>query len=165
MNLSIQLSGFGEVASAWEKAPEMVIEELAAFGEGAALFMQGEIQERTPKATGNLQQSFIAQDVEKLQDGVIAQVGTSLAHAIPVELGTRPHFPPVQAIADWVKVKFGIGGPAGQSIAWAIARKIATKGTQGAHMVSRAVDAGRNEVENQFTQTAERIKLRLVEGV
>lgn len=165
MNVAISLDGLGEVVGAWEAAPEMVVEEIATFAEGASLYMQGEIQERTPTAHGTLRDSFIAQEPQRLQDGVIGQVGTSLAHAVSVELGTRPHFPPVAAIADWVKVKFGVSGPAGVAIAWAIARKIAQRGTKGAHMVQRAVDAGAAEVENQFALTIERIKSRLVAGV
>jgi hypothetical protein len=33
---------------------------------------------------------------------VIGVVGSPLAYALPVEIGTRPHFPPVAAILDWV---------------------------------------------------------------
>lgn len=163
MNLAIKLTGLDAVVAGWAKAPEMMIDELAKFAEGAALFMQGEIQERTPAAAGLLKQSFIAQDAERLSDNVIAMVGTSLNYAVPVELGTRPHFPPVQAIADWVKVKLGIGGPAGVQIAWAIAKKISKTGTKGAHMVQRAFDAGQPEVLRQFALTVDRIKSRLAE--
>lgn len=161
MSISIQLTGLDAVISGWEKAPQMMADELAKFAEGAALFMQGEIQERTPAAAGLLKQSFIASDAARLSDGVIATVGTSLNYAVPVELGTKPHMPPVQAIADWVKVKLGIGGPAGEKIAWAIARKISKVGTKGAHMVQKAFDAGKPEVERQFAATIERIKNNL----
>lgn len=161
MNLTLKLTGFDALIDGWAKAPEMIVDEIAAFAEGAALYLQGEIQEHTPAAAGQLKQSFIAQSAERLGDGVIAQVGTSLNYAIPVELGTKPHFPPVAAIADWVKVKLGIGGPAGEKIAWAIARKISKVGTKGAHMVQRAFDAGRPEVLRQFEATVLRIKEKL----
>lgn len=161
MNLAIQLNGLDQLIDAWGRAPEIVVDELAKFAEGATQFMQGEIQERTPAAQGTLKESFIAQDVTRLADGVIGQVGTSLNYAVPVELGTRPHFPPIAAIMDWVKVKFGVTGPAGERIAFAIARKIAKRGTKGAHMVQHAFDAGRPEVVRQFAIAIERVQQRL----
>lgn len=44
-----------------------------------------------------------------------------------VELGTRPHFPPVRPLQRWAKRK-GFDNP--DAAGWAIARKIAEKGTE-----------------------------------
>jgi hypothetical protein len=161
MNLSIQLGGLDAVTDAWNRAPEMVVDELAKFADAAALFMQGEIQERTPTAQGNLRASFIAQDPERLAEGVIGQVGTSLNYAVPVELGTKPHFPPVDAVLDWVKVKLGVPETQAHGVAFAIARKIAQRGTKGAFMVQRAIEDNEAEVQRQFAATVETIKARL----
>jgi hypothetical protein len=65
---------------------------------------------------------------------------------VPVELGTRPHFPPVDALMDWVKVKLGISSPTeARRVAFLVARKIAARGTQGAFMFRDAFNAGRTE--------------------
>jgi hypothetical protein len=162
MLVDFQLTGFDELASAWEKAPQIVSEELERFMEGATLFLEGEVKERTPAAHGTLKQSFTS-EVRRLSDSVIGVVGSPLAYAIPVELGTRPHFPPVDALMDWVKVKLGIDGPEARNVAFLVARKIAARGTQGAFMVKKAFDAGKAELERQFRITVEAVKRRLSE--
>jgi hypothetical protein len=82
---------------------------------GATMYLEGEVKERTPAAHGTLKQS-ISSEVHELGDAVIGVVGSPLAYAVPVELGTRPHFPPVDAIEDWVNVKLGMAGP--EARAW-----------------------------------------------
>lgn len=158
---SIRLDGLDAVHNAMTISPEITFEELTTFATGAAVFMESEIKERTEVATGTLRNSWLAERAQREGDGVSSSVGTALAYAVPVELGSAPHFPPIAAIADWVKVKLGIGGPAGEKIAYAIARKIASKGTKAQHMVARAFEAGRAEIERQFAITVQNIKRRI----
>jgi hypothetical protein len=144
-----QLKGADELAAAFAAAPELVRRRLNVYMNGATMYLQSEIQERTPTSGhGTLRGSF-SSEVHELGDSVVGVVGTPLAYAIPVELGTRPHFPPVDAIEDWVNVKLGITGPEGKRVAYAIARKIAARGTKGAFMVQRGFDAARPELERQ----------------
>ncbi len=56
-----------------------------------------------------------------------------------VETGTRPHMPPVKALLLWVKLKFGAQDEkSALGIAWAVAKTIAKRGTQGHWMFARA---------------------------
>jgi hypothetical protein len=55
-----------------------------------------------------------------------------------VELGTRPHFPPVAPIQHWVEKKLGYSGKEAKSIAYLIARSIWRRGTKGQKMFSRS---------------------------
>jgi hypothetical protein len=59
-------------------------------------------------------------------------------YAAPVETGTRPHFPPPAALLPWVKQRFS---PSSEkealSIAFAIARAIAKRGTKGSFMFDK----------------------------
>lgn len=143
------LKGVDELASAFAAAPDLVRQRLNVFMNGATMYLQAEIQERTPTSGhGTLRGSFTS-EVRDLGDSVVGVVGSPLAYAVPVELGTRPHFPPVDAIEDWVNVKLGISGPEGHRVAYAIARKIAARGTKGAFMVKRAFDAAQPELERQ----------------
>lgn len=55
-----------------------------------------------------------------------------------IEWGTKPHFPPVSKIIEWVKVKPVIPSPddrgripTPEQLGWAIANKIAQVGTEG----------------------------------
>jgi hypothetical protein len=147
--VTYQLKGADELAAAFEAAPELVRRRLNVYLNGATMYLQQEIQERTPTSGhGTLRASFTS-EVHDLGDSVVGVVGSPLAYAIPVELGTRPHFPPVDAIEDWVNVKLGITGPEGKRVAYAIARKIAARGTNGALMVRRGFDAAEPELERQ----------------
>jgi hypothetical protein len=77
-------------------------------------------------------------DVNKM---IIAAHAPADTYVAAVETGTRPHFPPPSALIPWVKLKFH---PAtdkeAESIAFAIARRIAKKGTQGHFMFERALE-------------------------
>ena len=64
-----------------------------------------------------------------------------------IESGTRPHFPPVSAIRDWIRVKpviprpFENGKlPTESQLAFLIARKISRVGTEGINDFQRAND-------------------------
>lgn len=62
-----------------------------------------------------------------------------------IENGTRPHFPPISAIRDWIRVKpvlprpFSNGKlPTESQLAFLIARKISRVGTEGTNDFERA---------------------------
>jgi len=55
-------------------------------------------------ATGNLRKS-IGSSVEKSIVGYLITAFTNAGYSLFVSDGTRPHFPPITAIRDWVKIK------------------------------------------------------------
>jgi hypothetical protein len=70
--------------------------------------------------------------VARIFEGAPADV-----YAAPVEFGSRPHFPPVGALLLWVQKKMGAKNEKeALSIAFAIAKTIAKRGTPAAHMFS-----------------------------
>lgn len=65
-----------------------------------------------------------------------------------VEEGTEPHWPPRQAILDWIKIKPVIPRPddrgripTPEQLAFLISRKISREGTEGSHDLQTAEDA------------------------
>lgn len=64
-----------------------------------------------------------------------------------VENGTQPHFPPVSAIEEWIRVKQlvpqAINGrvPSTKGLAYMIARKISKVGTQGNQALNSVLDS------------------------
>ena len=113
-------------------------------------------------ATGNLAQSVFSEFrpepmrmVEVIAAGPPADV-----YAAPVETGTRPHFPPVNALLLWVKQKFGITDESeARSVAFLVARKIARRGTQGARMFEQAIEKLEPMAEDILTrEIAEEIR-------
>jgi hypothetical protein len=158
---SLTFDGLDEIERAFAQAPEVVLDEAETFLNGLVIFMAGEVQERTPVAQGTLRQSIQAGDVIRTDTGVAGSVGTALSYAVPVEIGSAPHMPPVAPLQDWVKVKLGLTGDDGKAVAWAIARKIAKVGTKGAFMFQRAFDENQAEAQRQFALMIGRIKARI----
>jgi len=61
-------------------------------------------------------------------------------YAAPVETGARPHMPPSEALVLWVHKKLGIEDEKqALSVAFAIAKTIAKRGSRGHEMFSRAL--------------------------
>lgn len=86
-------------------------------------------------ATGELARSVVTTRVD---DGAIVKV--EAPHGVFMEEGTRPHFPPLQPLEDWVRVKgFATDEAAVRRIAWAIAEKIARDGIAPRHFFAKAV--------------------------
>ena len=72
--------------------------------------------------------------------GVSPQLGAD-KYAAPVETGARPHMPPPDSLLLWVEKKFGIDEEKeALSVAFAIAKTIAKRGTQGHQMFSRGLE-------------------------
>ena len=163
----IDMSDVDGLSAAWRAAPEIVIEELTKAVMEAELLLWRETVELTPRGVGGgggLAGSIQARDPVVMSDAVIGTVGTSLDYAVPVETGTRPHMPPIQPLQDWAMHVLGVSSVDAPSVAWAVARKIAARGTEGAHMFERAFTAHRGQVERMLEAAHGRIVRRMAGG-
>ncbi|MBI1386284.1 MAG: hypothetical protein GC150_15365 [Rhizobiales bacterium] len=165
MNNAFTFDGGEAAARAFEMAPAIMAEEMARWATEGTFFLQREIVERTPLgvgAGGGLAGSIQSEPAQVLADAVIGVVATSIGHAIPVELGSRPHFPPPAALEAWVAEKVALRAPDEiKSAALAVARKIAKHGTKGAFMFRDGLAAATPELERQATLAAERALTRI----
>jgi len=92
------------------------------------------------------------------ETGVIGVVGSPMNYAIAVELGTKPHFPPIEPLIDWVKAKLGITSEkAARGAAFAIAKKISMFGTVGQFPFQLASLATEENVHAIYDQAIDRI--------
>ena len=83
-------------------------------------------REKVPKATGRTEKSIKVERIRRSE----YRVGPDVPYAYFVEHGRAPGtLPPISAIKRWVITK-GIAGNDATSMAWAIAKSIAKKGTQ-----------------------------------
>lgn len=89
-----------------------------------------------------------------------------------VEEGTRPHWPPISAIAHWIQIKPVIPRPdekgripSQQSLAFLISRKIAKKGTTGTHDLKETTDALLGYYEDLIKEALERDVFDYIEKV
>jgi len=57
-----------------------------------------------------------------------------------MEEGTRPHFPPIQALQWWAKRKFQLKDKEALAVAWAVAKAIAKRGLAPRHFIQNTID-------------------------
>ncbi|GAA5784698.1 hypothetical protein YWS52_10170 [Chitiniphilus shinanonensis] len=163
MQIQFELEQAGRLHQAWTQYPDVVEAELTRFLAGATQHLQGEVADRTPAAHGVLRRSILGD--YQVADGIgVGTVTSSAAHAVPVELGTRPH--PVSeagivALQDWVETKLGLAGDEALGVAHAIAWKIRRRGSQGVFMFRDAFTANQAELQRRFGLTVERTLGRL----
>ena len=76
-----------------------------------------------------------------------------------LEYGTKPHFPPVEKIAEWIRIKPVLPRPNAKGklptqnqLAFLIARSISKKGTKPTHTLQQTIDEFqlRNKVKKLF---------------
>lgn len=150
-------STFPVIDAALAALPDIMLEEMLPAVVESQLLLQREVSERTPTSgAGTLRESIGAMPVTFSRDAVVGEVGTALHYAQPVELGSRPHFPPIEPLAEWVGRKLGKKGEEGRGIAFAIARKIAKHGTAPRHMFRDGLAATQTQIHEILSAAAER---------
>lgn len=165
MNLSISISGLDVIARGLRTAPEFTRQVLTATMTEATLLAQREWQENIPRGASGITAQSITSDVASTPAGVLGIVGSSQASALFVELGTRPHMPPVAAMVPWVKAVLGIADPKEiKRVAFLVARKIARRGTPAQRPMGRAFEATQGQIVALFEAAAARIANHLAGG-
>jgi hypothetical protein len=158
LGLGVECSDLRRLEDAFRLAPEMAQREMRGFITETTADLQSEVVRYTPKTHGTLRQSIIG-NVTSLAGGIGVQgvVGSPLSYVQAVELGTRPHMPPVEPLIDWVRQKFGLNGKEAISAAWRVARGIARHGTPAAGMFHFAWRDNKSQVAEKFAATVRRI--------
>lgn len=161
MKASLDLQGWAALDADFRRAPDIVREEMLKAVTEADQLLEREVKDLTPTATGMSRAGIFSQE-QPLPDGAIGVVGTAQPHMVYVELGTLPHFPPVEPLEDWVRVKLGISDEKEvHSVAYRIARKIAARGTLAVGMFNRTWARQETAVVRIFEAARDRIAARL----
>jgi hypothetical protein len=106
----------------------------------AVLLADGIVRMKTPVGAGPVHLRDTVFHQVGMGEPVWGLVSTPAQYGLPVEMGTRPHFPPVAPIQHWVEKKLGINGKEAKAVAYLVARAIAKRGTKGAKMFTRTWD-------------------------
>ncbi len=142
----------GNAGIALDALPQTAQAKLMAGVLQVQFLLERETKETAPRASGMFGQSISSQPMEIVNGVIVGAVGSSLAYAVPLEEGSKPHMPPVQPLIPWVKVRFGVKPAEAVSIAWRIARKIAKKGTPAAKVFAKALAKHAGQVERILNQ-------------
>jgi hypothetical protein len=166
--IELDTTAMQDYARYLQQAPEIAREEMERSVEEALLLLERELKENTPVGAHGLLRGSITHQLRgaSLSDGigVAGTVGSSLNYALPVELGTKPHFPPLAPLRDWVEKKLGVDPSRSEHVAYLIARKIAKRGTKGARMAGKTLDAQAGQVNQIIAGALPRILARLAGG-
>ncbi len=166
LEIRLKLPHAAAVLAAFKTAPEIVEDELGKATWEGTLLVQREVVERTPRgvgAGGGLAGSIQARDPEIAPGRVRGEIGTAMSYALPVELGTRPHFPPLEPLQLWAEHKLGLTEAEAESAAYAIARKIQREGTDGARMFHEGLAATEEQLQAIYGRAFERIVERVAQ--
>jgi HK97 gp10 family phage protein len=104
----------------------------------ATLIVQRDAKKFAPVDTGRLRAS-ITPDVRVMTNTVEGVVGSNVKYAPYMELGTRPHWPPISALEVWAR-RHGIE-------AFLVARAIAQRGTRPRRFLQKAFEKNVNRIE------------------
>lgn len=128
----------------------------------AALLLERAIKLLTPEGAGPIHlRDTIFHKIEQRGVSVRGLISTPASYGESVEMGTRPHFPPVAPIRFWVEKKLRLAGAEAKSVAFLIARAISKRGTKGAKMFQQGVEKNEAAVMAILNRIPEEIIRRI----
>ena len=162
--LTISAPGLAALQRGWAEAPEMTRRELLAAMTQSTLLVEREVKEGIPRGATGLTAASISSDAFSTPAGVLGVVASSQPSAMFVELGTKPHMPPVSALIPWVRAVLGVDAKRAPRVAFLVARKIARKGTVAQRPFALALARTEGQVLRMFESAAGRIAAVLAGG-
>ena len=149
-----------KIALTTGKGPAICQQELQAATEFGTNLLLGAVLPLVPVDRGSLRGSIQSRVYGEGLD-LVGKVFSPMQHALPVERGSKPHWPPISAIEGWVRRKLDVDPKEVRSVAYLIARSISKRGTKPHFMFRRGFDASRGRIEARYAQALARITQRL----
>jgi hypothetical protein len=150
MRVTVDLVGDREVMRALERLSDEKKRRVKAEVRASGIDVQREAKERLKALRawdlGNLANSIL---VDLTADGMTAEIGPEAPYGPHIEFGTKPHFPPLDALEGWAKRH-------GFDSAWPIAKAISEKGTPAQPFLFPAWLAVKDEFWKRIRRMLER---------
>jgi len=149
------------------QGPVIVQKHVERFVTEAVTFLQREVELLTPQGVSGAQGGLLGSIQHEVQGRGTAMVrgvvGTASPYGEVVERGRRPGrgMPPKGVLVDWIALKFGIPVDMAQRIEFVVRRKIARKGTKGAHMFERALNGNISRLQGMAQRQGLRLEVDL----
>lgn len=137
--IEITAPGLAALQRGFEKAPVYTREALLAAMTDATQLLEREVKDAMPAVSG-LTRASVTSDAFSTPAGVLGVVGSASVAAVAVELGTRPHMPPIEPLIGWVQEKLGVSAQDARSVAFAVAMKIKKHGTKAQSPFRKTLD-------------------------
>jgi len=153
MSLSIKVSGDESLAARLDPAKALG-GPFRRMLDRSGITVVNRAKPNTPVWQGRLRAS-IAHEIDPAPIPLWATVGTNVVYGPFVEEDTRPHWPPLAAIAPWAQAH-GMDP-------FLVARAISRRGTKGRHMLANALRDSQDDIQ-RFADQAEREVKAALEG-
>jgi hypothetical protein len=166
MKFILDAGDYLQLAEFWKRAPDITRSELLTTIEKIDETLQARLKVNLPKGAAGAAglAGSIEADEQAFDDNVIGAVFTAQPYAPYVELGTNPHWAPIQPLLDWVKVKIGLLDKSVENVAYAIRASIAEHGTNANPVWQQTWDAAEGYIREQFDAAMTRIGAQLAGG-
>ncbi len=163
MNITADLRDFADLDALWRRSPDIVRAEMLTTMVDADVLIQGEVMRELPSGAAGAAglRGSVFREEHVLGDTVLGLVATDKPYAPFVELGTKPHMPPIQPLIDWVRAKTGETGEAARSAAFGIAHAIRVRGTKPQPVWGPTYQRLQGEIRRKFDAGVARIVRRL----
>lgn len=159
--LQISIPALDAITRGYREAPDLTQREMLVAMTEATLLLQREAVEAMPRGATGLTRQSITSDAWSVPAGVLGVVGSTQPSALYVELGTKPHMPPIAPLVPWVRQVLGVAADRAERVAYLVARKIARKGTAAQKPFERTAQANAGQVVAMFENAAARIAAHL----
>lgn len=162
--IEITAPGLAALQRGFEKAPVYTREALLAAMTDATQLLEREVKDAMPAVSG-LTRASVTSDAFSTPAGVLGVVGSASVAAVAVELGTRPHMPPIEPLIGWVQEKLGVSAQDARSVAFAVAMKIKRHGTKAQHPFRNTLDRQGAALSRIFEGAAQAVASHLAADV
>jgi len=161
MNIGVEIEGLDELVRRFRRAPQVLHRYMRWFMNQALPLIEREVKLNfsKPRPGGRYKvnntgahRSSVTHEVRGMGAEMQGLVGSPLATMPFVELDTRPHWPPRDAIVYWAKRKLGLSGSELQAAARRVQCKISRAGTTGAHVFERAFESTQEQVRRMWVK-------------
>lgn len=164
ITIHLRMDAVDALRGAMARAPELVEQELLVSMTEATMLLERDVKERMPRVSG-MTAGSVTSDAFATSAGVLGVVGSALPVAAFLELGTKPHMPPVAALVPWVRAAMGIVDlQEAERVAFLVARKIGRYGTKPKKHFESALRENEAQIRQIIEEAAVRIASQLVVG-
>lgn len=147
--IEIKIDGLKELQKAFSKAPDIVVEVLGPILQKSLILLQASARQFVQKDTSTLASKIIT----KTENALSGEVRADTDYAVFVHEGTKPHWPPIQAIEPWAN-RHSIPP-------FMVARSIAAKGTKANPFFDYAKEATQSDIFGFFDSAINNILTKL----
>lgn len=131
-----KINGTAQVIKNLSLIKKAIVQEVVAGTQAVQAKVINDARGLCPTFNGTLSLSIQPGEIVITNDNVTADVVAHANYASFVEYGTRPHFPPVDALRDWAARVLG-----DERLAFVVARAIARRGTYAKPFLGPAITA------------------------